>query len=421
MQPPPTTPTDAPAALPATPSESYRELVELDLAQNVRWARRADSPRTLDADPLDLAMLELVANLRHVLSSQLHRRFNRGRAITTTQRRLKRLSDAGLVERFQFHRRDGGGVPMCYVITDRGIALLRVTGMLDSTREDGAAIPLGCASARRADEQRLRQARHDVHVAGWLLALMSRQGDLRCALRGPEHAVLSPPTRPTPAGRVAIAPADLRLPGGCVAHDFMRADGAGAESEVERFETVRPDAIVELAPVGEASSPTRAARAGDRAEAPRADAARSVSEVAPARALDVIVELDDRLSTGRGVAKLQRYDHFLSGWSVHTRRYGQRREAEPLVVFVCRDRRRARECAQRADSVMRACRAYAGEYPVDWQYPGRERVLFVAERDMHEGLRRAYGVARLPPSVRVVQAHGNPQAGATSVQARELP
>jgi hypothetical protein len=421
MQPPPTTPTDAPAALPAAPSESYRELVELDLAQNVRWARRPDSPRTLDADPLDLAMLELVANLRHVLSSQLHRRFNRGRAITTTQRRLKRLSDAGLVERFQFHRRDGGGVPMCYVITDRGMALLRVTGMLDSTREDGAAIPLVCASARRADEQRLRQARHDVHVAGWLLALMSRQGDLRCELRGPEHAVLSPPTRSTPAGRVAIAPADLRLPGGCVAHDFMRADGAGAESEVERFETVRPDAIVELAPVGEANSPTRAARAGDRAEAPRADAARSVSEVAPARGLDVIVELDDRLSTGRGVAKLQRYDHFLSGWSVHTRRYGQRREAEPLVVFVCRDRRRARECAQRADSVMRACRAYAGEYPVDWQYPGRERVLFVAERDMHEGLRRAYGVARLPPSVRVVQAHGNPQAGATSVQARELP
>ncbi|HEV7528013.1 MAG TPA: replication-relaxation family protein [Solirubrobacteraceae bacterium] len=421
MQPPPTTPAEAPAALPANPSESYRELVELDLAQNVRWARRPDSPRALDADPLDLAMLDLVANLRHVLSSQLHRRFNRGRAITTTQRRLKRLSDAGLVERFQFHRRDGGGVPMCYVITDRGMALLRATGGLGSAPEDGAAIPVGCASARRADEQRLRQARHDVHVAGWVLALMSRQGDLRCALRGPEQAVLSPPTRSTPAGRVAIAPADLRLPGGCVAHDFMRADGTGAEAEVERFETVRPHAIVELAPVGEATSPTRAVRADDRAEAPQAEASRSVSEVCPARGVDVIVELDDRLSSGRGVAKLQRYDHFLSGWSVHTRRYGQRREAQPLVVFVCRDRRRARECAQRADVVMRACRAYAGEYPVDWQYPGRERVLFVAERDMHEGLRRAFGVARLPPSVRVVQAHGNPQAGATSVQARELP
>ena len=62
--------------------------------------------------------------MRHVLSSQIHRRFNPGRAATTTQRRLKRLSDAGLVRRFQFHRRDGGGVPMCYAITVAGLELL---------------------------------------------------------------------------------------------------------------------------------------------------------------------------------------------------------------------------------------------------------------------------------------------------------
>ena len=121
------------------------------------------------------------------------------------------------------------------------------------------------------------------------------------------------------------------------------------------------------------------------------------------------------------MAKLERYDHFLAGWSAHTRRYGQRREAELLVVVVCRDRRRARDCARRADLAMRACRAYAGEYPFDWEYPGRERVLFVAERDMHEGLRRAYGLPRLPPAVRIAQAHGDPQAGAASVQAREVP
>ncbi len=63
--------------------------------------------------------------MRHVLTSQIHRRFNPGRAITTTQRRLKRLSDAGLVERFQFHRRDGGGAPMCYSIAAAGLELLR--------------------------------------------------------------------------------------------------------------------------------------------------------------------------------------------------------------------------------------------------------------------------------------------------------
>jgi hypothetical protein len=192
------------------------------------------------------------------------------------------------------------------------------------------------------------------------------------------------------------------LPGGLVPHEFMRASGRDEAVEVERFETLRPDAIVELAAHGDER--LSASSGGD-----------------DGRALDVIVELDDRLATRRGVAKLERYDHFLAGWSAHSPRYGRRREAEPLIVFVCRDRRRAHACAQGADSVLRACRAYAGEYPVDWEYPGRERMLFVAERDMHEGLRRAYGVARLPPSVRMIEARDDPRAGETSVQAREVP
>jgi DNA-binding transcriptional ArsR family regulator len=415
------TPADASGALPADPAASYRELTELDLAQSVRWALRPGSPRTLEPDPLDLAILELVAHLRHVLSSQLHRRFNGGRAITTTQRRLKRLSDAGLVERFQFHRRDGGGVPMCYVISDRGIALLRAADRIASSDQDGTAMVAPSAGMRKADEQRLREARHHVHVAGWVLALMSVRRDLRCVLRGPEQAVLAPPTRSAPTGRAAIGPADLRLPGGCVAHDFLRIDGAGTETEVERFETIRPHAIVELASDGRAILPLHVAPGHEAGAALPAHTGRGEGDARPAPVLDVIVELDDRLSSDRGQAKLERYDHFLAGWSVHTRRYGQGHAAEPLVVFVCRDRRRARESAQRADLVMRACRAYAGEYPFDWEYPGRERVLFVAERDMHEGMRRAYGVRRLPPSARVAEAHGDPQAGGTSVQPRELP
>jgi hypothetical protein len=373
--------------LPDHPCESYRELAELDLARHVRWATRPQLPCALDPDPLDLAMLELVAELRHVLSSQLHRHFNHARAVTTTQRRLKRLSDAGLLERFQFHRRDGGGVPMCYVLGERGYAALSAAGR--TVGQDGYADVDGGRPARRHEtgEQYLRQARHDVHVAGWVLALHGVPAGSRCPLRGPQQAVLSPPTRSTPAGPVTIGPSDLRLPGGCVAHDFLRSDGSGGDLDVERFQTIRPDAIVELAP----------------------------------GAVDLLVELDDRLCGGRGTAKLERYDHFLAGWSVHTRRYGTRQQAEPLAVFVCGSRHRARECAQHADCTMRACRAYAGEYPFDWQYPGRERVLFVAERDLHEGLRRAYGIPRLPPSVRVVQARGDPQAGRACVQARVLP
>jgi hypothetical protein len=384
---------------PSAPVESYRELAELDGAQSVRWAKRIESPRALEPDRLDLEMLELIAAMRHVLTTQLHRRFNSGRAATTTQRRLKRLSDAGLVERFQFHRRDGGGIPMCYVISAAGLRMLADHDRRPMTGADSLApgerlvAATSALAPARADESRLRQARHDVHVGGWAMALATSNGDEQYVLRGPEQAVLSPPARQSGEGRAALAPVDLRLPGGRTPHEFVRADAAGRASEVERFETVRPDAIIEVGASGQAVP-----------------------------ACDVIVELDDRLAGGTAAAvrKLERYDHFLAGWSLHIRRYGPRAGVLPIVVFVCRDRVRARECVRRADSVLRACRAYPGEYPRDWEYPSRERTLFVAERDIHEGFRGAYGVPRLPPHVRVSAAHGDPGAGGVVVERREL-
>jgi hypothetical protein len=364
------------------PSESFRELIELDLAQSVRWAKRAASSTAIEADALDLAMLELIARLNHVLSSQLHRRFNRRRAITTTQRRLKRLSDAGLVERFQFHRRDGGGVPMCYVLSAAGRELLHAAGRVAERPADETP-----RTTQRDPERLLRRARHDVHVAGWALAILGELGASDAIVRGSLEAVLAPPSRTTAAGRVPLGPSDLRLPGGRVPHDFLRPDRTDGEREADRFDTVRPDALIEL------REPT----------------------------VDLIVERDDRLSTDLGAAKLLRYDHFLAGWSVHTRRYGERHDARPFVVFLCRSRQRARECARTADVALRACRAYAGEYPFDWDYPGREQILFVAERDAHDGVLAAYAVSRLPPAVRVANANGDPAAGEAIVESRQLP
>jgi hypothetical protein len=373
-------------ALPAKVAESYRELVELDRAHSVRWVKRSTVSLALTPDRLDLEVLTLIASLRHVLTSQLHRRFNEGRATTTTQRRLKRLADAGLIERFQFHRQDGGGVPMCCVITSEGLRALESAGAQPRMRDQSvsrAAGP-GAERSRARDERGLRQARHDVRVAGLTLALASSMASTVTALRGAEQSTLSPPARSTADGPMPLRLSDLKLPAGRTPHDFLRSDDAGARTEVERFETVRPDATVE------------------------------------SRSTDLMIELDDRL-TGIGVlAKLERYEHFLAGWSVHTRRYGGRTGIVPVVAFVCRDRPRARECARAADAILCACRAYAGEYPFDWEYPGRERILFAAERDVHEGLAHAYGVPRLPPHVRMTAAHGDPRAGEAAIESRDL-
>ncbi len=367
------------------PAESFSELVSLDAAHSVRWAKPATDLLTLEPERLDLEILALIASMRHVLSSQIHRRFNGGRAATTTQRRLKRLSDAGLVARFQFHRRDGGGVPMCYSITPLGLELSskhdRSYGQPTLGREDAQRYgPSPLNSPPR--DQLLRQARHDVHVAGWVLALRRVLSSDLLELTGPSGSAISPPSRSRGGDRAMLSLAELSLPGGRTPHDFLRTTQSGARVEVEQFQSIRPDATL------------HAKRGGE-----------------------LLVELDDRLPEGLGASKLERYDHFLAGWSVHVPRY--KRKA-PIVVFLCRDNGRARECARRADRVLTACRAYAGEYPADWEYPAREQIFYVAERDVHEGLLCAWGVPRLPPEVRVAIAGGDPRARDPLVERRDL-
>jgi len=73
-------------------------------------------------------------------------------------------------------------------------------------------------------------------------------------------------------------------------------------------------------------------------------------------------------------------------------------------VFVCSDRARARACARAADRLLVAAQAYAGEHPGKWEYTGRRRIVFVAERDVHEGILRGYGLQCLPPEVRASAA-----------------
>jgi hypothetical protein len=378
------------SVLPETAAESYRELVELDGAHRVRWARRVETTTALSPDAVDLEVLALIASFRHLLASQIHRCFNPGRAATTTQRRLKRLADAGLVERLQFHRSDGGGIPMCYLITPAGARLLGVEADLDAgPREHPSDGRQPGGPSRTREERWLREARSDVHAAGWALALRLLLGPDCGRLRGSAESVLSPPPRLLAGEPSPLRPTDLQLPGGRVAHDFLHSEPDGERVEADRFHTVRPHAIVEVK--------------------------------RRASAVDVIVEFENRLPSGRAAEKLERYDHFLSGWSAHTRRYGQRREAVPVVVFVCADRVRARESARRADALLGACQAYAGEYPHDWRYPGRERILFVSERDIHERLAHAYAVPRLPPKLRVRDAHGDPRAGAAVARPCMLP
>jgi Replication-relaxation len=360
-----------------SPPDSYSELVDIRASYSVRWAKPPAVIVGLDPEVLDIEILGLLASLRHVLSSQIHRRFNEGRAATTTQRRLKRLSDAGLVARFQFHRRDGGGMPMCYSITPTGRELLAVHGRSSPSRFLSGGGPNRndqtiSSSKHQTEDQLLRQARRDVRVAGWTLAVERALSGRLLELRGPEESVISPQRSKSGDGPM-FALNDLCLPGGRTPHDFMRTAEDGSRFEVERFQSVRPDVAL--------------LRKGGQ---------------------ELLVEFDDRLPDGIAAAKVERYDHFLAGWSANLGRYARAGAKLPIVVFVCRDRARACEYVRRADKILTACRAYAGEYPQDWEYQGRTNILFAAERDAHESLLRGWHVPALPPAVRIAMG-GDPR------------
>ncbi|HEX5308610.1 MAG TPA: replication-relaxation family protein [Solirubrobacteraceae bacterium] len=349
---------------------AYRELADLTDSHSVRWSKPVLEPKALEPEPLDLEVLGLLDSMRHLLSSQLHRRLSPDRAATTTQRRLKRLADAGLVLRFQFHRRDGGGTPMCYSLSPAGRELCarhRDAATSPQVGEEGQP-PTERQSRGWSEQSSLEQALHDVRAAAWAFALEGALGAGPLAISGPLRSAIVPPSRATPEGRRMLALADLSLPGGRIAHDFLRSVSERERVEVERFQSVRPDLTV-----------------------------------SNGKARELLVELDDRLPRGERAAKIERYDHFLTGWSAQLARYGSR--PLPRVVFVCRDGARARACARAADSVITAARAYAGEYPAGWQHVGRELILFAAERDVYEASLRAWRVPALPPEVRA-QAGG---------------
>ncbi len=377
--------------LPELAAAGYRELVALDRCSRARRVPHGNAPLRGSLDARDLALLASLTCFRHLLSSQLHRRHGGRTALTGTQRRLKRLSDGGLIERLQFHGQDGGGAPMCCAITAAGRDALAAA----HSRQQVLRTPVSPSEQEAVAELSLTAIRRDLHSAGWGLALEQalNLGALRWAAAA--STVILPPSLARGESAAAIGPAQLSLPDGRVPHNFLRLDANGRPVEVDRFETVRPALRLELE--GAASS----GRPG-----------------AKRLPVDLLVEIDDRCGAPAWQAKVHRYDHFLTGWSIHTRRYG-RHGVTPTAVFVCRDRSRARECARRADRLLLASRAYAGERPDRWVCSGRERIVFAAERDVHEGLLGVYAVPAVPPQIGEWGA-GEERPGERSLMTRSL-
>ena len=184
---------------------------------------------------------------------------------------------------------------------------LRAGRQIRATRRSVQSRPLR-PRASRADERRLRQARHDVHVAGWVLALEQLSADAPLRLRGPAASRVSPPLRSTRPGASRSAratcacPAAARRTTSCAPTPTARASRSSASrpsvpTRSSRCPAGRPGVWVQVRAPGQVLGRDGAARRDE------------VADRVPA--IDVMVELDDRLPRGRAAAKLERYDHFL--------------------------------------------------------------------------------------------------------------
>jgi hypothetical protein len=320
---------------------SYVELLALDGAGRVRMLTAPAPSRPARLGAADRELLAWLAAARCALSSQIHRRFNATRSLSVTQRQLKRLADAGLLARFQLHRDDGGGTPLCCAVTEAALARLGLEARRAPELGEGAMDGL----------------RADVHIVGWLLALEARAGEALVEVLGPGRAAIAPGVR---------EPAALALSGGLRVRDFLATAPDGSRAPAERFEGVRPRAVASL---------------------------RSAAGAATARDLLLVADGGER------PAWLEAYDHLLSGWWRSVERY-RRAGGPPAVVVICSDRERALARARSADGALSACLAQIGVDPADWQRGGRAGIHFAAEEDLHQGLVTAWRVPGLPPSLR---------------------
>ncbi|MDO8185869.1 replication-relaxation family protein [Conexibacter sp. JD483] len=321
-----------------------------------------------DLDPTDLEILAWLAEMRVAFSTQIARRWYPKVTRDTLNRYLRKLFDAGLVSRFQFTYDNGGGSPACYVVTDAGLAAAKTTFGPRGTYLN----PRSQAVAPDLRDPAGRSPRHDLHVSGWMLALIDAFDGRVTNVRGPQSAHLPAPRRRARNGWIPLGPDDIHVlsDDGAFLHSFKSTDGNGRLVAADSFRSITPDAAAELQLPG----------SGNRRQE-----------------LLVEVDLTERPSKQRG--KFERFDHFLTGWWTELDRY-RTHMGLPFVVFVAVNQEQVLQFVAAADEALIARLAVPGTAASTWRYPARDRMLFVAEADIHAGSLDGLRVPALPIDVR---------------------
>jgi hypothetical protein len=281
----------------------------------------------------DAAIVRDVWRYKLLSTEQLQELWWPTRSQRAAQKRLTKLFQAGLLERFRPVTRSGT-YPWIYQLGPEGHKLLQGAGLIPARKR-----------YERRDVYDYTYVLHDLHLNSWVLAY-------RRALRGAlldwdgETAIEAPPQARS---------AQLRL------DDNWSAEGLKSP----RPRTVAPDAVLEIA-----------RNDGDESRL-------------------FLIEYDRTTRVDKNYEKFRRYDAFLTWWWRHT--FLLDRGEPPWVLFICQHETHRDKFLAAADRDLTGHLWHPAADPSEKHYPGRRRTLFACEADIHAGILEARRVPGYPP------------------------
>lgn len=324
--------------------------VHRDDAFGILMENRGDTTEKVHVDPeqRDLEILAALHRYRWLLTSQLKEEWWPDKGHLTAKRRLRQLFTAGLVSRFRL-RVPVGSHEHIYELTRAGFDLAK-----RHHGPDGPYIAQGGRWKERTVSDH-RPVHHDLQVNAWALCYRRLVGGLVTEWLGPEQGQIEVPTvmvggRPR---RIELSDVDFG--------DYSNVEGL----KLDKFRPLVPDATLRM------DLPHRSRR------------------------FDLLVELDRTRRPAANFDKFRRYDSLITAWWRRIRSYESMGEP-PAVVFVCSDEDQARSFMEAADRDVVGRLADPTKPEAQWRYPGRERMLFADERDVHGGSLRSWMLPRAP-------------------------
>jgi len=369
---------------------SYTELaIDQPLRLKYEPARSlADETALARVDARAKQILAALHEAGFLLAPQIGRRFwPDGTNERNIQRALTRLAELGLAERFRIITAEGGTQPFIYQLTKGGFEYAQT-----QRGPHGPFIhPVAQWRERKISDP--RYVLHNLHATAWVLAFERAAGRFVRAWHGPSHPLTRPHVPRVKQERewVNLGPRHLKPPANMAIHGLKFP--ANVDVARQEFEGIETDALIELAiPAGRGT-----------------------------RRVDVFVEMDRTRRPSKNSPKFRRYDHFITGWSTLLDRYAEALKERPIVVFVCEDGDQATDFLKLADTQVTGAIGVKGTELAEWQHPARERMFFVAERDLHSGTLRALRLPTHPPKVRAALGEpAEPQPDQVSILPRRL-